>query len=142
MICKKYQIFNIFIMMKNIKTYKERFYNLMESTIGDVKPLIIENVNIENRKTIINSDGTVTIYNDKKQPQKIRFSIDGPLYSGDVNVKDIKFENGIYCIVTKKEHIECFEKQHIIDILKFVDKNTPNSIYFGMVKGNLKMRKV
>ena len=65
--------------MENIKTYKERFYNLMESTIGDVKPLIIENVNIENRKTIINSDGTVTIYNDKKKPQKIKFSIDGPL---------------------------------------------------------------
>lgn len=28
--------------MKNLKDYKKRFYNLMESTIGDVKPLIAE----------------------------------------------------------------------------------------------------
>ncbi len=128
--------------MENINNYKDRFYNLMESTIGDVKPLINENANVENRKTIINGDGTVTIYNDKKQPQKIRFSIDGPLYTGDVNVKDIKFENGIYCIVSKKEHSECLNKEQINIILKFVDKNTPDSIYFGMVKGSLKMKKV
>ena len=29
--------------MKNIEQYKNRFYNLMESTMGDVKPLISEN---------------------------------------------------------------------------------------------------
>ena len=28
--------------MNNINQYKKRFYNLMESTMGDVKPLIIE----------------------------------------------------------------------------------------------------
>ena len=28
--------------MTNINNYKKRFYNLMESTMGDVKPLIIE----------------------------------------------------------------------------------------------------
>ena len=28
--------------MKNIEQYKERFYNLMESTMGDVRPLISE----------------------------------------------------------------------------------------------------
>jgi len=28
--------------MKNINEYKKRFYNLMESTLGDVKPLISE----------------------------------------------------------------------------------------------------
>ena len=28
--------------MNNIEQYKERFYNLMESTMGDVKPLIGE----------------------------------------------------------------------------------------------------
>ena len=28
--------------MKNINDYKKRFYNLMESTMGDVKPLIME----------------------------------------------------------------------------------------------------
>lgn len=30
--------------MKNINDYKKRFYNLMESTIGDVKPLINEEI--------------------------------------------------------------------------------------------------
>lgn len=30
--------------MKNIEQYKKRFYNLMESTMGDVKPLINEQV--------------------------------------------------------------------------------------------------
>jgi hypothetical protein len=28
--------------MKNINDYKKRFYNLMESTLGDVRPLIME----------------------------------------------------------------------------------------------------
>ena len=28
--------------MRNIESYKNRFYNLMESTIGNVKPLISE----------------------------------------------------------------------------------------------------
>ena len=71
--------------MENINNYKDRFYNLMESTIGDVKPLLTENVNIENRTTIVNSDGTITINNKNKQPQKIRFSVDAPIYKGDVN---------------------------------------------------------
>jgi len=31
--------------MKNLNEYKRRFYTLMESTIGDVKPLISEQVN-------------------------------------------------------------------------------------------------
>ena len=30
--------------MKNIEQYKERFYNLMESTIGNVKPILSEDV--------------------------------------------------------------------------------------------------
>lgn len=36
---------DIFITMKNIEQYKNRFFNLMESTIGDVKPLIMEQLN-------------------------------------------------------------------------------------------------
>ena len=31
--------------MNNIEKYKERFFNLMESTMGDVKPLINEQEN-------------------------------------------------------------------------------------------------
>lgn len=30
--------------MKNIEQYKNRFFNLMESTIGDVKPLLSESI--------------------------------------------------------------------------------------------------
>ena len=80
--------------MENIKNYKDRFYNLMESTIGDVKPLLTENVNIENRTTIVNADGTLTINDKNKKPQKIRFSVDGPLYTGDVHIKTILFKIG------------------------------------------------
>jgi hypothetical protein len=28
--------------MKNIEQYKRRFYKLLESTMGDVKPLLVE----------------------------------------------------------------------------------------------------
>lgn len=33
--------------MKNIDLYKKRFYNLMESTMGDVKPLTSDNGDFE-----------------------------------------------------------------------------------------------
>jgi hypothetical protein len=36
--------------MNNIEQYKNRFFNLMESTIGDVKPLITEQANPDNIK--------------------------------------------------------------------------------------------
>jgi len=36
--------------MKNIEQYKNRFFNLMESTIGDVRPLITEQANPDNIK--------------------------------------------------------------------------------------------
>ena len=52
--------------MENIKEYKDRFFNLMESTIGDVKPLLSEQVKLEGRNVTLNSDGTVTIYDLKK----------------------------------------------------------------------------
>lgn len=128
--------------MENINNYKQRFYNLMESTLGNVKPLIIERVDIEHRPTIINGDGSVTINNIKKQPQRIKFSVEGPLYSGDVHVKDIFYNNGVYCIVTKKDIEQCFNKEQINDILSFVDSNKPTEIDFGMFKGKLKMKKI
>ena len=33
--------------MKDIEQYKNRFYNLMESTMGDVKPLITEQTSVD-----------------------------------------------------------------------------------------------
>jgi hypothetical protein len=35
--------------MRNIEDYKQRFFNLMESTIGDVKPLINEDESTTNK---------------------------------------------------------------------------------------------
>jgi hypothetical protein len=39
--------------MRNIENYKRRFFNLMESTIGDVKPLISEQENVRNLSIIL-----------------------------------------------------------------------------------------
>jgi hypothetical protein len=36
--------------MRNIEQYRKRFFNLMESTIGDVKPLITEQINPDDIK--------------------------------------------------------------------------------------------
>lgn len=42
----------------NIEQYKLRFYNLIECEVGNVKPLIIENVtNLENMKLYWTSCG-------------------------------------------------------------------------------------
>ena len=41
--------------MKGIEQYKNRFYNLMESTIGDVKPLINEEIQLNQKEGKINS---------------------------------------------------------------------------------------
>ena len=50
--------------MENINNYKDRFYNLMESTIGDVKPLLTENVNIEIRDNTKNEGENDLVEND------------------------------------------------------------------------------
>ena len=38
--------------MNNIEQYKNRFFNLMESTIGDVRPLISEQDDVPPRKEV------------------------------------------------------------------------------------------
>ena len=69
--------------MKNINDYKKRFYNLMESTIGNVKPLINESdINIINAITTA-LQGVATYYNAQltnyytKNPKKpkVYFSV-------------------------------------------------------------------
>jgi hypothetical protein len=42
--------YDIFIIMNNIEQYRNRFFNLMESTIGDVRPLITEQINPDDIK--------------------------------------------------------------------------------------------
>jgi len=52
--------------MKNINDYKKRFYNLMESTMGDSKPLIKEAFNPKTVDTDITTalQGVATFYNN------------------------------------------------------------------------------
>jgi len=52
--------------MKNINDYKKRFYNLMESTMGDSKPLINEAFNPKTVDTDITTalQGVATFYNN------------------------------------------------------------------------------
>jgi len=72
--------------MKNINDYKKRFYNLMESTIGDSKPLIKEDpdpTDVNPKITTALQDNVATFYNNSlnqyytKNPNKpkIYFSV-------------------------------------------------------------------
>jgi hypothetical protein len=47
--------------MGNIENYKQRFYNLMESTMGDVKPLISEQ-NLGIKYSVQNVNGKFRIF--------------------------------------------------------------------------------
>jgi hypothetical protein len=49
--------------MKNLNDYKKRFYKLMESTIGDVKPLISEQGVTDTEDDLVNKPG----YGAKKE---------------------------------------------------------------------------
>ncbi len=42
-------------MSKNIENYRKRFYKLMESTMGDVKPLIVEQSENTNDMVVFSS---------------------------------------------------------------------------------------
>lgn len=59
----------IFIIMLNLENYKERFFNLMESTIGDVKPLISEPQKtlppIQSNK-LVPTNNSIMVFNNKK----------------------------------------------------------------------------
>ena len=55
--------------MNNIEQYKNKFFNLMESTIGDVKPLISESQKtlppIQSNK-LVPTDNSIMVFNNKK----------------------------------------------------------------------------
>jgi hypothetical protein len=55
--------------MLNLENYKERFFNLMESTIGDVKPLISEPQKtlppIQSNK-LVPTNNSIMVFNNKK----------------------------------------------------------------------------
>lgn len=124
--------------MKSIDEYKDKFYFLLETQIGDVKTLITENIDVEGRKTIINSDGTVTINNYKEIPQRIRMSTK----LGNINVVKIEPAGNGYNITGKSGRTEFIERSKIKQIISFVDKGTPSVIDSGsMIKPNVELKK-
>lgn len=56
--------------MKNIEDYRNRFFNLMESTMGDVKPIVIES-EIGNRILKI-IDGSINPYGNHPGSAKVK----------------------------------------------------------------------
>jgi hypothetical protein len=125
--------------MSNIDSYKERFYGLMESTMGDVRPILTEEVTVGGRALTINPDGTVTITDKSGRPTKVRMSTK----LGDVNVVNIQPANGGYNITGKSGMTEFVNNNKIGQVIQFVDNNAPTEIDSGsMMKPNLLLRKV
>jgi len=64
--------------MKNIEQYKERFYNLMESTMGDVRPLINESTLTKSEESFIKSkaekfqQNSSSCWDSKKYPNLMK----------------------------------------------------------------------
>ena len=101
--------------MKNVNEYKKRFYNLMESEMGDVRPLIVEQTENNYWKDIKND------FINKGNPklidtEKIK-SLNWGTHSGNKNLKygmsvswtpdkkDGKVLGFTYSIVDREEHL-------------------------------------
>jgi hypothetical protein len=126
--------------MSNIDSYKERFYGLMESTMGDVRPILTEGVTVGDRASTINPDGTVTITDKGGRPTKVRMSLS---VGGDINVVNIQPANGGYNITGKSGMTQFVDNNKISQVIQFVDNNSPSEIESGSWSTpNLKLRKV
>jgi len=126
--------------MSNINSYKERFYGLMESTMGDVRPILTEGVTVGGRASTINPDGTVTITDKSGRPTKVRMSLS---VGGDINVVNIQPANGGYNITGKSGMTQFVDNNKISQVIQFVDNNSPSEIDSGSWSTpNLKLRKV
>ncbi len=126
--------------MSNIDSYKKRFYGLMESTMGDVRPILNEGVNVCGRASTINPDGTVTITDKSGKPTKVRMSLS---VGGDINVVNIQPANGGYNITGKSGMTQFVDNNKISQVIQFVDNNSPSEIKSGSWSTpNIKLRKV
>ncbi len=126
--------------MSNIDSYKKRFYGLMESTMGDVRPILNEGVNVGGRASSINPDGTVTITDKSGKPTKVRMSLS---VGGDINVVNIQPANGGYNITGKSGMTQFVDNNKISQVIQFVDNNSPSEIKSGSWSTpNIKLRKV
>lgn len=99
--------------------------------------------NLEGRKAIINTDGTISIFsNATKNFVKIRFKTDN---LGDVNFR--KFEKNLkgteYDVETKMNKKLEFPPKKVLELLNFVDSNDKISDSLGgnFVTGTLKAYK-
>lgn len=79
--------------MNNIKNYKERFYSLMESTMGDVRPIISEQAvkfPLEMEVTSVNTE----LYNFlKANPKGYWWKKEGPTMDNIKGVIQIKLNS-------------------------------------------------
>ena len=129
--------------MSNIDSYKKIFYGLMESTMGDVKPILTEVVNIEGRDTTINDDGTVTIKDKKNIGKKIRMYITVLGMDRNINVVNIQPANGGYNITGRSGNSQFVDNYKIGEVIQFVDGNAPDAeINSGSPAPNLLLKKV
>ena len=128
--------------MSNIDSYKERFYGLMESTMGDVRPILTEGVTVGGRASTINPDGTVTIIDKSGRPQKIRMYVTVLGMDKNINVVNIQPANGGYNITGKSGNSQFVDNNKIGKVIQFVDNNAPAEIDSGSMEPNLLLRKV
>jgi hypothetical protein len=67
--------------MENLEKYKSRFYNLMESTMGDVKPLITEDIDYQPAQTFFQDVMSIL---GKKFPDKVKWDTNtNRIYGGN-----------------------------------------------------------
>jgi hypothetical protein len=126
--------------MSNINSYKERFYGLMESTMGDVRPILTEGVTVGSRALTINPDDTVTITDKSGRPTKVRMSLS---VGGNINVVNIQPANGGYNITGKSGMTQFVDNNKISQVIQFVDNNSPSVIEDDSVfTPDLKLTKV
>jgi len=70
--------------MNNLNQYKKRFYTLMESTMGDVKPLIIEQEENVVELTDLNSQVPDTLVDSEATP-KGTYTVEGGRDTSDIS---------------------------------------------------------
>lgn len=107
--------------MENLEQYKSRFYSLMESTMGDVKPLIKEDIDHQPAQQFFQDVFTSL---SKKIPNKVKW---------DTNKNEIqvgnKTQNFIIKYIPSTKNITWFDNFYKVvkndgtNFLKFFDKD-------------------
>ena len=129
---------------KWLRVKNSKLINILKSKVfkpENNKPLNEQSTKTETllgRKFIINHDGTVSIYNNLNEPQKIRITTS----LGDINVADIEKVGNEYKITGKNGVSQLVGKQVIIPLMSFVDRNKPTVIKTGDFTPDLVLKKL